>query len=71
MSMFNDISCDRNDNKDECLKKADYVKTLAGKFGTEQWSFVGQGFEKKVVFFREQSTWSLGQQCETDVAGIC
>ena len=27
MSMFNDISCDRNDNKDECLKNADYVKT--------------------------------------------
>ena len=33
MSMFNDISCDRNDNKDECLKNADYVKTFAGRFG--------------------------------------
>ena len=30
MSMFNNISCDRNDNKDECLKNANYVKTFAG-----------------------------------------
>ena len=28
MSMFNDISCDRYDNKDECLKNAEFVKTL-------------------------------------------
>ena len=32
MSMFNDISCDRKDNKDECVKKADCVKTFAGRF---------------------------------------
>ena len=48
MSMFNDISCDRNDNKDECLKNANYVKTFAGRFGIGQWSFViGPGSEKK------------------------
>ena len=29
MSMFNDISCDRYDNKDECLKKAEFAKTFA------------------------------------------
>ena len=29
MSMFNDISCDRKDNKDECLKNAESVKSLA------------------------------------------
>ena len=29
MSMFNNISCDRKDNKDECLKNADFVKTFA------------------------------------------
>ena len=40
MSMFNDISCDRKDNKDECLKNADYVKTFAR-------SFIGPGSEKK------------------------
>ena len=47
MSMFNDISCDRNDNKDECLKNANYVKTFAGRFGIGQWSFIGPGSEKK------------------------
>ena len=47
MSMINDISCDRNDNKDECLKKVDYVKTFARRFGIGQWSFVGRGSEKK------------------------
>ena len=47
MSMFNDISCDRNDNKDECLKNADYVKTFARRFGIGQWSFIGPGSEKK------------------------
>ena len=47
MVMFNDISCDRNDNKDECLKNADYVKTFAGRFGIGQWSFFGPGSEKK------------------------
>ena len=39
MSMFNDISCDRNDNKDECLENANIVKTFAGRFGIGQWSF--------------------------------
>ena len=48
MSMFNDISCDRNDNKDECFKNADYVKTFARRFGIGQWSFIGPGSEKKV-----------------------
>ena len=33
MSMFNDISCDRYDNKDECLKNAEFVKTFANRFG--------------------------------------
>ena len=47
MSMFNDISCDRKDNKDECLKNADFVKTFAKRFGIGQWSFIGPGSEKK------------------------
>ena len=46
MSMFNDISFD-NDNKDECLKNSNYVKTFAGRFGIGQWSFIGPGSEKK------------------------
>ena len=47
MSMFNDISCDRKDNKDECLKNAESVKVLARRFGIWQWSFIGPGSEKK------------------------
>ena len=47
MSMFNDIFCDRYDNKDECLKIANFVKTFAGRFGIGQWSFIGPGSEKK------------------------
>ena len=31
MSMFNDIFCDTYDNKDECLRNADIVKTFAGR----------------------------------------
>ena len=47
MSMFNDISCDRKGNKDECLANAKVVKVLARKFGVGQWSFIGPGSEKK------------------------
>ena len=47
MSMFNDISCDRKDNKDECLKNAEFVETFAKRFGIGQWSFIGPGSEKK------------------------
>ena len=39
MSMFNDIFCDRYDNKDECLRNANIVKTFAQRFGIGQWSF--------------------------------
>ena len=47
MSMFNDISCDRYDNKDGCLKNSEFVKTFAKRFGIGQWSFIGPGSEKK------------------------
>ena len=47
MSMFNDISCDRKGNKEECLANARFVKVLAKKFGIGQWSFIGLGSEKK------------------------
>ena len=45
--MFNDIFCDRYDNKDECLRNANIVKTFAGRFGIGQWSFIGPSSEKK------------------------
>ena len=47
MSMFNDISCDGKDNKEQGLKNADFVKTFAKRFGIGQWSFIGPGSEKK------------------------
>ena len=36
MSMFNDITCDRKGNKEECLANAGVVKVLARKFGVGQ-----------------------------------
>ena len=45
--MFNDISCDRKGNKEECLANAGVVKVLARRFGVGQWSFIGPGSEKK------------------------
>ena len=47
VSMFNDVSCDRRGNKDECLANAESVKVLARRFGIGQWSFIGPGSEKK------------------------
>ena len=47
MPMFNDISCDRKGNREECLANAGIVKVLARKFGIGQWSFIGPGSEKK------------------------
>ena len=47
VSMFNDISCDGKDNKEQCLKNAEFVKTFAKRFGIGQWSFIGPGSEKK------------------------
>ena len=43
MSMFNDISCDRKGNKEECLANAKVVSILAKKFGLGQWLFIGPG----------------------------
>ena len=47
LTMFNDISCDKDGNKEECLANARVVKVLAKKFGIGQWSFGGPGSEKK------------------------
>ena len=55
MSMFNDISCDRKGNKEECLANAGVVKALAKKFGVGQRSFIGPGFEKKWYSMEEDS----------------
>ena len=60
MPMFNDISCDRKRNIDECLANAGVVKVLAMKFGIGQWSFIGPGSEKKWYSMEEdgpQGAW--------------
>ena len=60
MSMFNDISCDKKDNEEECLANAKVVTIFAKKFGMGQWSFIGLGSEKKWYSMKEDSpkgTW--------------
>ena len=51
MSMFNDISWGSRDNKIECEANAKLVSLFARRFGAGQWSFLGPGSEKKVVFY--------------------
>ena len=68
MSMFNDISCDRKGNKNECLANAGVVKILAKRFGIGQWSFIGPGSEKKWYFLprtvhKEPGTTLLKKSC--------
>ena len=46
MSLFNDISCERYDNKDECSRNVNFVKTFAGRFGIGQWSLLDQLLRK-------------------------
>ena len=55
MWMFNDISCDKKDNEEECLANAEVVSILAKKFGIGQWSFIGPGSEKKWYSMEENS----------------
>ena len=71
MSMFNDISCDGKDNKEQCLKNADFVKTFAKRFGIGQWSFIGPGSEKKWYSFRKQPARRMGPYCGRYAAEIC
>ena len=53
MLTFNDISCDRKGNKEECVANSKVVTILARKFGIAQWSFIGPGSEKMVFYGRE------------------
>ena len=47
MSMFNDIVCDGKGNEQECVANSKVVSIFAKKFGIGQWSFIGEGSEKK------------------------
>ena len=55
MSMFNDISCEKKDNEEECVANAKVVFILAKKFGIGQWSFIGPGSKKKWYSMEENS----------------
>ena len=55
MSMFNDISCEKKDNEEECLANGKVVSIFAKKFGVGQWSFTGPGSEKKWYSMEENS----------------
>ena len=55
MSMFNDISCNKKDNEEECFANAEVVSIHAKKFGIKLWSFIGPGSEKKWYFMEENS----------------
>ena len=60
MSMFNDISCDKKDNEEECVANAKVVSIFARKFGIGQWSFIGPGSERKWYSMEEncpQGIW--------------
>ena len=70
MSMFNDISCDRKDNKDECFKNAESVKALARRFGIGQWSFIGPGSEKKWYSAENSPQGALGKYSGRNAVGI-
>ena len=59
--------CDRYDNKDECVRNANIVKTFAGRFGIGQWSFNGPGSEKK--WYPSENS-PQGPYCGRHVAGI-
>ena len=54
-SMFNDISCDKKGNEEECVANSKVVSILAKKFGIGQWSFIGTSPEKKWYSTEENS----------------
>ena len=63
MSMFNDISCDKKDNEEECLANAKVVSIFAKKFGIGQWSFIGPSSEKKWYSMEEKSPQGIWRRC--------
>ena len=59
MSMFNDFSCDKKDNEEECVANAKVVSIFAKKFGIGQWSSIGPGPEKKCSSMEEDSSQGI------------
>ena len=55
MSMFNDISCEKKDNEEDCLANCKVVRKMHRSLEKGQWSFIGPGSEKKWYSMEENS----------------
>ena len=60
MSMFNDISCDKKDNEEECVTNVKVVSIFVEKFGIGQLLFIGPGSEKKWYSMEDNSHKEFG-----------
>ena len=61
LSMFNDIFCDRYDNKDEFLRNANIVKTFAGRLVLFNGHLLDQVLRKSGIFQRlvHKEPWTI------------
>ena len=71
MSMFNDISCEKKGNEEECLRNAESVKSFARRFGIGQWSFIGPGSEKKWYSSENSPQGAWDNSAEKMLLEIC
>ena len=65
MSMFNDISCEKKDNEEECLANAKVVSLYAKKFGIGQW--IGPVLRRSGILWKRVN---LGPYRGKDAVGI-
>ena len=70
MSMFDDISCDRKGNEEECVANSKVVSIHAKKFDIGQWSFIGPRSEKKWYSMERIAHKELGIISRTKAFGI-
>ena len=70
IDIYETISCDRKDNKVECLKECRICEDVCKKIWNWSMVFHWTRFWEKVVSFREQSTRSLGPCCGRHVTEI-
>ena len=69
MSNFNDISCDKNDNKDECLRNDNIVKHLLEGLVLANGHLLDHVLKKSdILSIQKEGVW--GHIAKTDVAGI-
>ena len=53
MSMFNDISCDKKDNEEECVANAKVVSILAKKFGVDNGRLLVQVLRRNGILWNQ------------------